>query len=354
MSLLTIAPIKLYKMSAGGKLQVWCISAVGAQLMIQHGYEGGLLQTQHEDVIQKRGKSMTEQIRSRFNSRVNKQLLKGYKETREEAFKGRSNALGFVQPMLAQVYSKTKSDISDAFVQYKYDGNRCLITRQEGKTIAYSRRGKVIDTIGHITDDLNLDEGETVDGELYCHGATLQEIVSWVRRPQPGTLRVKFHAYDFVSDRPYAERLARLQSISGPESFHVVPTLHMSEVKSLDDHFRNARDAGYEGLILRVGDGGYEADKRSRSLLKVKEFMDQEFRIVHFSMSEQRVPIITCMSLGGTFDVTAPGSIEQRYRDYHAYREGTFTPTLLTVKFTGFTKDNIPFQPVATGYRDDV
>jgi len=350
--LLNLKPVTLYKLGAK-HLQVWTISVINHTLFIEYGIQGGAMQIQTETIEKgKGGRTLHQQIKSRFESRINAQKLRGYKETIEEAKQGPTNAMGLVQPMLAQVYDKTKVDISDAFVQYKYDGNRCLITKQNGKVIAYSRRGKVIDTIDHITNDLNLLEGETVDGELYSHGATLQEIVSWVRRKQPGTSRVKFHAYDYVSHRPYSHRLELLNAIHQTESFTIVPTWHISQIKSLDETFHEAREQGYEGLILRVGSAGYEMNKRSKSLLKVKTFLDDEFFVIDAYLSKQGVPMLTCLITNNealTFDVVAPGTFDDKMNILQNSQE--YLGKYLTVKFSGYTKDMIPFQPIALRFR---
>jgi DNA ligase-1 len=346
--LLDIHKVEMFKLGAK-HMQVWSIEVEGNNLLIYYGVEGGAKQRQIECVEGgKAGRTLYQQILSRFNSRINKQKLLGYKLSREEAMAGPSNALGLVQPMLAQVYKKNTVDISDAYVQYKYDGNRCLITNQDGEKIAYSRRGKRLENVDHILDTLELIPGETVDGELYAHGATLQEIVSWVRKEQPGTKKVKFHAYDIVSSLPYAERLEKLQSILWGENAELVPTTHISRI-NLDEYFRQAREEGYEGLILRVGESGYERNKRSKSLLKVKEFLDSEFKCVGIELSKAGVPVATCLANGVPFQCTLPGSFDEKKRQFE--HKNDYLGQMLTVTFSGYTKDQVPFQPIAKEWR---
>jgi len=347
--LLDIDKVTLFKQGVR-HMQVWAIEVEGDALIIQYGVEGGATQEQIEHIEGgKGGRTLWQQINSRFKSRVNKQKLQGYKPSREEALKGPSNAMGLPQPMLAQVYSKVKADISNAFIQYKYDGNRCLITRRDNELIAYSRRGKVIDTIDHILESVDLEEGQTIDGELYSHGATLQEIVSWVRKAQPGTKKIKFHAYDLISIMKYEDRWAALEGMKWGEFAEVIPTWHMSKVNSLDKKFEEARDEGYEGLILRVGDSGYEVNKRSKSLLKVKQFFDAEFQCISMHLSKAGVPMAKCSCQGGTFDVVLPGTYEEKGEQF--INLSHYINQLLTVEFSGYTKDQIPFQPIAKTWR---
>lgn len=339
----------LYKQGAK-HLQVWKISVIGSIIVIEWGVEGGTLQGKTEEITAgKGGRSLHEQIASRVASRVNKQQLLGYKLSRAEALAGKSNALGFVQPMLALVASKAKVDTSKALVQYKYDGNRCLITRTEDGLVAYTRRGKVIDTIDHILDEIDIPLGTTLDGELYAHGHTLQEIVSWVRKKQPGTKRVRYHSYDSVSDKTYIERLYDVEDyLVGNQYSEAVPTWHIQQCKSLEDKFGEAREQGYEGLILRVGDEGYQPNKRSKSLLKVKEKFDGEFKIQDITLSSRGVPVIDC----GIFDATAPGTYEEKRMMYNNREE--YIGKMLHVEYYNVTKDGIPFQPIAKEVRNDV
>lgn len=353
MSLLDFPSVTLYKQGAQ-HIQEWSIYVLDEIIYIEHGIHHGKMQIKSETVPRgKGGRSLHQQIVSRVNSRVAKQRLQGYKDTVEEAKQGPSNVMGLPQPMLAQPIGKVKNvDISKAWVQYKYDGNRCLITRQKAQTLAYSRRGKPIENIEHILDGIQLQEGETIDGELYAHGATLQEIVSWVRVKQPGTLRVKFHAYDYVSPAKYIERLTCLRSIQMAANAEVVPTKHMSEINDLTTYFNEAREQGYEGLILRVGNAGYEVNKRSKSLLKMKKFYDQEFEVLGINLSEQDVPIVECACQGGFFKVVAPGSYDEKRKIFENREK--YIGSYLTVEFSGLTADKIPFHPVAIRFRSDI
>ena len=132
-----------------GQLRVWTIDAVSDGFVISHGVYDGAVQHKHEHVPHgKVNRSVEEQIELQMDSRVNKQRDKGYVDTIEQALAGRAtNQLGLKKPMLAQTYDKVDIDYSSAFVQRKYDGNRCIITNTDGVITAYSRNGKCIDSI---------------------------------------------------------------------------------------------------------------------------------------------------------------------------------------------------------------
>lgn len=344
----------LFKKAADGSIRQWTISVDNDELVIHHGVKGGVMQeTREEILIGKGGRSVYQQKLSRFNSRINKQLLKGYKETLEEAIYNKSNAMGLIQPMLALPISKVKNiNYDGAHVQYKYDGNRCLITRQGSEIIAYSRRGKVISSIDHITSKLDIPDNVTLDGELYIHGERLQNIRSLIARKQSSSISLRYHVYDIVRESSYSERLRELQSFNFPYSVEVVPTIKLDAIDQLDTLRRDAVNNGYEGLILRLEGTGYEADKRSKSLLKLKEFQDDDFEVINIYMSDKYVPMATCLTENNkTFDVVLPGSYSEKERTYRA-KEG-YLHKLLTVEYSQLTADGIPFHGIAKAWREN-
>jgi DNA ligase-1 len=350
--LFQIEPKTLYKKAADGSIRLWTISIDDDELVIHHGIKNGVLQEKREEIlIGKGGRSVYQQKLSRFNSRINKQLLKGYKETLEEAVNNKSNAMGLVQPMLATPIDKVKKiNYDGAHVQYKYDGNRCLITKQGSEIIAYSRRGKLITSIEHITSKLDIPDGVTLDGELYIHGKKLQNIRSLIARKQSESISLRYHVYDIIRESTYSERLRELLSLKLPYSVEVVPTIKLNEPDQLDNMRHAAIKEGYEGLILRLEGTGYEADKRSKSLLKLKEFQDDEFEVINIYMSDKYVPMATCLAKNNkTFDVVLPGSFNEKEI---AYRSRSFyLQQLLTIEYSQLTADGIPFHGIAKAWR---
>ena len=153
-------------------------------IMMSHGVMGGAMQQKFEDVAEgKASRTLHEQVHSRAESRTNKKIDAGYCESLYEAEnKPRTNSLGFEKPMLAAKYADVKNiDEDNLYYQFKYDGNRMPVTNQCGINTPYSRQGKLIETIPEITEGIVMPESETIDGEIYCHGQSLQTIVSWVK-----------------------------------------------------------------------------------------------------------------------------------------------------------------------------
>lgn len=310
-----------------------------------------------------------QQAVSELDSRVNGQIDKGYVRTLGEAAAPATNALGLEKPMLAQPLNKVNPDSVDydnAFAQPKLDGHRCL-----NKGGLYSRGGKPITTVPHILEELNdLGLGHLhTDGELYVHGRLLQDIGSLVKRVQSGTELVEYHIYDQISPAPYEERLAEITSIIGTGSgrIKVVPTFRVVDMAMLDAFHREFLKDGYEGTILRHGTGGYESDKRSSSLIKLKDFDDTEFMVIGYKEGKPRtlgdgtilrVPVWLCANPEGlteeakTFEVTAHGDMYEK--DVQWTEREQKVGKLLTVQHFGRSKIGVPLLPVAQRWKVDL
>ena len=340
----------LYIKDNKGAIRIWEIETLPDGFEISHGVEGGSMQTKFEEVSKgKSNRTVEEQIELQVQSRINKQIDKGYSFSREDALKKPTNALGLLKPMLAHKYRDIAVDFKKGvFVQRKYDGNRCIIHNNYGELIAYSRNGKIISTINHILSTIKLPEGASIDGELYCHGKSLQQIVSLVKRQQADCILLKFHAYDYISDLSFEERFDILKSVKG--AIEIVPTFKVNTEKSMVDYHIQFREEKYEGTILRLPGTGYEDGKRSRSLLKVKDFNDEEFQVINITPSKDGWAILTCMtSEGKSFNVSAPGTMSEK-QEVLRYKE-LYIGKRVTVEYAYITEDRIPFHPIAKVWR---
>ena len=203
------------------------------------------------------------------------------------------------KPMLAHVYTdENQIDWSQpVYMQPKLDGVRCVFTKDG----AFSRTGKRFMNVRHI--EMELQElfkqhpHLILDGELYNHKLKndFEKIISLVRKQKPtDTDRldaqhlVQFHVYDYTGQKPnllenlkYKGRQDNLtcSDIYCPSICYTdtkrVATPAM--IKVLHDKWL---DMGYEGSIIRLN-GEYE-QKRSKNLLKVKDFSDSEAKITGF------------------------------------------------------------------------
>lgn len=369
---------KLYK-NHSGKIGYWSaqlqVDASGkAMIVISHAktLDGKAVTSSYEVKGKNIGRANettpVEQGALEIDSRANKQRDKGYVDTVELAQTPATNTLGLEKPMLATPIEKVKPESIDwkgAYMQPKLDGHRALW--KDG--VLYSRQGKVLD-LPHIVEAIKTAglEHLHLDGELYCHGLTLQQISSLVKRQQDDTLKLVYHVYDIVSDEPYFKRLSTLINtiayshlVSQDKALRPVPTRTASSMIDVTAFQIENLENGYEGTMLRTGMAGYETDKRSRNLLKVKDFQDEEFKILEVvrgtpALTPQgvfEVPVFVLDAGNGkTFRATAQGNREEKHAIWETRAE--HVGKQLTLKFFNKSKDGIPILPVAIRFREDV
>jgi ATP-dependent DNA ligase len=278
----------------------------GSRYCTHSGIQGGKIVTSEwKQAVEKNvGKTNAttpeEQADLEVEAIYQKKLDRKYSLTPETA--QRSN---FLQPMLAATLDekKTLKAKKKWYLQPKLDGLRCVMDENGGT----SRAGKPFHTVAHIVDELRDAAAKynvTFDGELYNHDYKhdFEKIVSLVKKQKLSSLteddlseiaaKVQFHIYDVIfwddPERRYEDRLAFLEQIfkedfSDAITLKLVPaTLHddltYEEVVEMHDKWFAL---GYEGLMLRDADSEYE-HKRSKGLVKFKDFDEAEFTIVSF------------------------------------------------------------------------
>lgn len=316
--------------------------------------------------------SPLEQAILEAESKVKKQLDKGYVDYIPDANDTVTNSLGFLKPMLATSIDKVKKWEFPVYIQPKFDGHRMLATVQDGEVVLYSRQGKILD-VKHIQSQLQTLlkigawSGATLDGEVYLHGATLQRISSLVKKAKPESDSLIYNVYDIMVDKPFVDRFNIIWDIIGNTHITHVQVTETHEVynnggfKVINDLHAEYIGRGYEGTIIRHGDTGYEDGKRSKSLMKKKDFQDAEFEIVRVIQGKPKfkgkevfeVAIYECRAENEkVFTVTSPGNMQEKH-DAWVNRE-SMVGKFLTVKFFNLTPEGIPFHPVALRLREDI
>lgn len=345
---------ELYTKGNDGNIRVWMIGVQDWTIVMEYGVINGSLIRKTEDVPEgKAGRTRREQIMSRIASRIHRRLDMGYtNDIRKASEEPIRNSMGFKKPMLASQYKNVRNiNYNKLFGQFKYNGHRCLVTNKGGELIAYSRNGKPITTIDHILRDMNIPEGAIIDGELYHHLTPLQTISSWVKRRQGMTEALQYVVYDTVEDDSFYFRHMLLKEYEFNEHVVLAPTVGIANEETIPTMFSDAKSRGFEGLILRQDGFGYEDNKRSKSLVKVKSVLDEEYYVIDIISSADGWAILVCKTPDDkTFRVSAPGSIPEKEEIMRNSEK--YIGRYVNVEFAEFTKDMIPFHPVATAFRN--
>lgn len=271
---------------------------------------------------------------------------------------------GLPSPMLAVEYEKFAHKVKfPCYVQPKLDGVRCLAYLENGKVVLLSRQRKEFNHLSHIRDELlpALKEhtGLILDGELYSHKYSFQEIISAIKRDTPNNLteEIEYHVYDIVNPDKFFQRLDFIHQNIYIGSVKPVDTKLINSLDNIDYWHNYYTKRGYEGLMIRNKEGLYKQDGRSQDLLKYKKFIDQEFPIVGASQNKGKLSntcTFRCECNGTTFDVMPEGSEAERAQLYKDWKNGVIKKgDLATVKFFSWSTSvpQVPRFPIMKGVR---
>jgi DNA ligase-1 len=249
---------------------------------------------------------------------------------------------------LADKYDPNIVDWKDGwYVSRKIDGARCIaIVDSNGDTTFYSRTGKEFDTLGVVAGGIkSLGVTNVVfDGELCLvdddGNEDFQGVMKQLKKKDHTIPNPSFKIFDMLThdefyskrgeqNRPYSIRYNNLREVMRDNTCACLSVLGQELIKD-DDHFqewvKKSKDYGYEGLMLRI-DEPYKG-KRSKDLLKVKKFFDNEYKVIDTEMGDFRYvkdsaeweeTMLSCVMIQHKNNIVRVGSgftIEQRQEFY--------------------------------------
>ena len=298
-----------------------------------------------------RANAMTpeKQARAELDSIFQKKIDKGYAREGEKA-----DVLP--QSMLANKYRDDSARIHfPCYIQPKLDGNR----RHYDGVKSWSRGGKLFldKVVGHLHFDTM---GHIIDGEIMLPlGQLVQDSNKAIKKAREESALLCYYVYDIMEKgKTFEERNIILQHIlkkcKNPNIIYVPTILVNSDEEIFAQHQKWVKE-GYEGTIIRNVDGMYEFGHRSHDLQKLKDFFDEEFKVVDIKEAEgghKGCAIFICVTKNGDeFKATPTGELEKQ-RDLFKNRQ-KHIGKWVTVKFYSYTKDKKPFHGNAIGFRDE-
>lgn len=371
----------VYRKDNKGNISVWYATCFGDNITIYHGILGKTITT----TTTRTNRVPLMEVASRYKEK-RKTGYKYLNEIRDDKELPRKEGLidwlrtylpeerttidGTLLPMLAKVYdnenNKLFKNVSYYIGQWKINGLRCFIRayKDSGLFNNYhltfqSREGIYWKSLGYLENnllailpttllDLMVEEGWTLDGEVYIPGFSVNEINHAVKDPRcPENKLVQFWCYDIAcEDYTQEERINNLYTYLGqfitdfgslqPHLSHkcvieVLPTFEIDnggKAIQLRDSFI---DKGFEGLILRNPSAEYQFGKRNSSMIKYKKTTDGIFEILDIypeGNKRQDIPLFKCKNdindetfechINGTFDYQ---QVILEYRDRYIGRK---------------------------------
>jgi DNA ligase-1 len=359
----------LYARTQTGAIQQWSVYTEENKYQTVFGQVDGKLQTTNWTICQGtnmgRSNERSPEQQAEFEAEAlwKKKKDSGYFENVSDI-----DISKFVEPMLAKNFEDYKDKISfPVYCQPKLDGIRCVVTKDG----MYSRNGKEFNSCPHIQGQLEeffLENPDVVlDGELYNHDLKhdFNKITSLVKKTKPTQEDlneteelVEYWIYDIAVE----EKLFNKRSLFVKEeladkfkNIKVVLTDVANNQNELDQYYASYLDQGYEGQMVRLNKQ-YE-NKRSKTLLKRKEFQDREYTILNVIEGEgNKTGMAGAMvfenELGISFNSNIKGDRDY-LKEIWASKQ-SFIGKAATVKFFNLTPDNkLPRFPYVIKIRED-
>lgn len=363
-------------------------------------YQYGGKRTEQPAIFIKVGKAartLREQVELEYKSNMKKYLDKGYKllqddienyseeQLHEIIGEVVTDASGFAKHMLAKQADKVKDSSIEKVkmwaVSRKIDGVRCSFYWKDGEIKSASRGGGDYDYSTYqlrehplLRSILSTHPDWVLDGELYKHGKSLQQISGAARmeKTAAGCDWLEYYVYDImVPELSFSERyvlLNELAELINQEEFNpekewskedlriqVVPHVFVSGDNKKDQimELHNQYVAeGWEGCVARDVSKAYKYGGRGQEMVKFKMYQDAEFEVT--GISEGLRPEDMCFTLitadGIEFKAKPMGSRELKEQ----YREDLdkLIGKMATVKYFYLSDEGTPLQPVLKAIRD--
>ncbi|MDD1749707.1 MAG: ATP-dependent DNA ligase [Methanothrix sp.] len=200
-----------------------------------------------------------------------------------------------IKMMLAQLGESIPAalaDIGTAAVEWKYDGARVQIHKKGDSVRIFSRR---LENVTASLPEIVLAAKQVsaksaiLDGEAVAIGKdgrpmAFQEILKRFRRKYnveklAAQIPLRIFLFDLiyldgksVTHLPLSERRALLEKIAGPVL--LADQVLSDNVEEVEEIYRQALNAGHEGLILKNPSSVYAPGKRGKNWLKIKPVME--------------------------------------------------------------------------------
>jgi len=296
-----------------------------------------------------------------------------------------TDANGFRKHMLAKQADKVKQSTIDKlpywYASRKIDGLRASFYWDGKRIRSASRGGKDYDlALKHFTENEKFIEyfknhpNNVLDGELYKHGKSLQQI--------SGAARLEKNAYDcdwlqyYVYDimtpkKPFKERLLDIIELAkelhvGFDPYHefkegdlqiqIVPQVKVSGYDNIIKLHNKYVEEGWEGVVVRDPNATYKFGARGNQMIKFKMYKDDCFIVTGIEPglrgSEDMVFILETKD-GKQFKAKPLGdrSVKEEYWNNFEIK---YKGLIGECKFFYYSDEGVPLQPAFKCFRFDL
>lgn len=243
--------------------------------------------------------------------------------------------------LLLKTYDESQ-DVTGWLMSEKLDGMRAI---WDGHTLK-SRQGNTIEAPQWFLEGLPPFE---IDGELWTKRGDFENIMSIVRKQSPDDRWQTITYNIFEVPNQSGGLLARLAVLEDyltehqPAFIKIIPQTTVSSSSQLKSDLAEMNALGGEGLVIRKTDVPYHSG-RSDAALKVKPYQDAECSVIAYKEGQGKyvgkTGSLQCQLLSGlTFYIGSGLSDKER-------ESPPKIGSVITFKYYGFTKNDIPRFPV--------
>lgn len=380
----------LYKSDALEGMRFWQVGFDGENLVTRYGRVNGAVQTSSVVVeLNNSGRSLLDQALLETRNRYRIKYREGYRPPG-------STDKPFLNAMKGPEYTHKKIKVWPVYVQPKLDGIRMLTYVDMGMIHMRSFNNTSFTNMQHLHTDLleffqYLPTGSTLDGELYNHLMSFQEITSavkTVKKIHQDINKIQYWIYDIIyidhnDGNSYDKRYELLVSafyrfVEGrnpdgtfdakymPTTFTILQADIAGRAEDVDAFLQKYMEQGYEGVMVKkiahpdhpIGSKHHMEtlykSGRSSHILKYKMFRDEEGVITGYKEGkgkDEGTIIFTVRDpRGNSFDVRLKGKYEYRADLFKRGEQLIGLP--LTYKFQELTTGGVPRFPVGIAIRD--
>ena len=333
----------------------------------------------------------------RFNALTREYQDKGYKQIErdpdsytEEYLSSflpeyNTDSNGFRKHMLAKQADKVKQSTIDKvpfwYASRKIDGLRCSFYWDGKRIHSASRGGKDYDlALSHFLNNEKLIKyfeshpDIILDGELYKHGKSLQQI-SGAARLEKNAYDcdwLQYYVYDIMIPKvPFRERLKMLIELAkelhigfdpyhkfeeGDLQFQIVPQVKVSGYDNIIKLHNKYVEEGWEGVVVRDPNADYKFGSRGNQMIKFKMYKDDCFVVTGIEPglrgSEDMVFILETKD-GKQFKAKPLGDRLVK-EEYWNNFEIKYKGLIGECKFFYYSDEGVPLQPAFKCFRFDL
>lgn len=349
----------------------------------------------------KQKRSWKEQLTLQYNSEVKKFKDKGYIEVEKHPDEYSTDELnklfgnlttnqyGVIKPMLAKQESKVtnrKIFEKEWLGSRKINGVRCLLywDSKANKVKTASRGGETynystLHIIEHplIVKLFSKNPTLILDGELYKHGKSLQQI-SGAARMEKNAYEcdwLEYYIYDLIKinqlDMKAKDRIMYLQKLGkalnlgfdpyrewnkGDLQIQLVPQVKVSGWDNMQKLHDDYVSEGFEGLVIRDPDRPYKPNGRTNDMIKIKHYLDDTFTVVNYQLGlrgSEDMCFICQMDNGIQFKASPLGDRSVK-EEYVKNFESKYKGHKGDCKYFEMSDSGVPCQPKFIAFRFDL